>query len=71
MDPPKKLSYNDPDKRQTNFYKRFWELLLRTGVTLNTDPDHDAPYLKGPKEGIAEVVAFMKKEGQPGFSSND
>jgi hypothetical protein len=57
------LSYNDPEKRQINFHMRFWELLLRTGVTLNTDPDPGEPHLKGPNEGMAEVIAFMEKEG--------
>ena len=65
------LPYNDPERRKTNFQKHFWELMDRTGVTFNDDPDHDAPYLKGPTEGIAEVAAFMKKEGQPGFYRND
>ena len=65
------LSYNDPEKRQTNFYKRFWELMLRTGVTFDSDPDPGDPHLKGPKEGMAEVIAFLEEQGAPGFSSND
>ena len=65
------LSYNDPEKRQTNFYKRFWELMLRTGVTFDSDPDPGDPHLKGPKEGMAEVIAFLEEQGTPGFYRND
>jgi hypothetical protein len=27
----------------------------------------DGPYLQGPKEGLAEVMAFMKMKRQRGF----
>ena len=63
----KALSYNDPERREINFQKRLWELLDRTGVEFNDDPDTNEASLRGTKEGIAEVMAFMEKEKQRGW----
>lgn len=63
----KALSYNDPERREINFQKRLWELLDRTGVEFHDDPDTNEASLRGTKEGIAEVMAFMEKEKQRGW----
>ena len=61
----RQLAYNDPERREINFQKQAWELMDRTGVKFHDDPD--GPYLSGSKEGLAEVMAFMKMKRQRGF----
>ena len=58
----RQLAYNDPERREINFQKQAWELMDRTGVKFHDDPD--GPYLSGSKEGLAEVMSFMKKKKQ-------
>ena len=48
-----------------NFLQDFLELIARTGVKFHDDTN--APYLQGTKEGLAEVLGWLKQKRQRGF----
>jgi len=61
----RKLSHNDPERIRLNFLQDFLELIARTGVKFHDDTN--APYLQGTKEGLAEVLGWLKQKRQRGF----